>query len=212
MLNIHSKKYNKLSVNLQRNIHVYMELILNTYIKVIFYQIFLLKSCITVPVCYKVISLKVSYPLHVPVVQLLILCVIHVHWRIFIHLNLSSLIWVINHLHLLVEGKQSSAVVAFYLLIICSAHQLHSIHHLHMSRYNYTIPWQKWISESRAWRCSWRKSVIVCQAIRTISVDIQFSLFHLCNERLFVIGSIWCLWNQSNRSPIFSSYLCQGIV
>ena len=86
MLNIHSKKYNKLSINLQRNIHVYMELILNTYIKVIFYQIFLLKSCITVPVCYKVISSKVSYPLHVPVVQLLILCVIHVHWRIFLYI------------------------------------------------------------------------------------------------------------------------------
>lgn len=52
-----------------------MELIQNTYI-IYTIKIFLLKICITVPVCYKVNTLKASYPLHVPVVQLLIFCVL----------------------------------------------------------------------------------------------------------------------------------------
>ena len=39
-------------------------------------------------------------------------------------------------------------------------------------------------------------------------------MFCLHNERLSVIGSIWCLWNQSNRSPTFSSYMyfCRGMI
>ena len=34
----------------------------------------------------------------------------------------------------------------------------------------------------------------------------HFNEEHVClpNERSSVIGSIWCLWNQSNRSPTFS--------
>ena len=89
--------------------------------------------------------------------------------------------------------------------------------------YLYTM-WQKSLSESWAWRCLWRKIVIFCQPIRTIfsiksSVDMQFSLsistknmFCLRNERSSVIGSIWWLWNLSNRSQNFSGYFCQGIV
>ena len=40
------------------------------------------------------------------------------------------------------------------------------------------------------------------------------NMFCLHNERLSVIGSIWCLWNQSNRSPTFSSYMyfCRGMI
>ena len=38
------------------------------------------------------------------------------------------------------------------------------------------------------------------------------NMFCLRNERSSVIGSIRCLWNQSNRSPTSSSYFCQWIV
>ena len=38
-------------------------------------------------------------------------------------------------------------------------------------------------------------------------------MFCLCKMRSSrtVIGSIWSLWNQSNRSLTFSSYFCQGV-
>ena len=141
---------------------------------------------------------------------------IHVHWRIFIHLNLSSLIWVINHLYLLVEGNQSSAVVSFYLLIICSAHQIHSIHNLHMSRYSDVISLHNSLTKVDILKLGLKMLVTyVCYCLPTNQNNFSgytIFTFHLCNERLFVIGSIWCLWNQSNRSPTFSSYLCQGIV
>ena len=37
-------------------------------------------------------------------------------------------------------------------------------------------------------------------------------MFCLRNERSSVNGSILCLWNQSNRSPTFRSYFCQGTI
>ena len=45
----------------------------------------------------------------------------------------------------------------------------------------------------------------------SISISTK-NMFCLRSERYSVICSIWCLWNQSNRSPIFSSLFCQGIV
>ena len=43
------------------------------------------------------------------------------------------------------------------------------------------------------------------------SISTKNKIF-LLHERSSVIGSIWCLWNQSSGSPTFSSDFCQGIV
>ena len=71
-----------------------------------------------------------------------------------------------------------------------------------------TIPWQKSLTKSRAWRCLWRRKVIVCQPIKTIfSIRVQWIIFtfHISTTKIFVytmrgrlISSIICLWNQSN--------------
>ena len=82
--------------------------------------------------------------------------------------------------------------------------------------YHYTIPWQKWISESRAWRCSWRKSVIVCQPIRTISVNIQFSLFiYAMRDCLWLVPYDACGTNQIEAQLLVATFvkgLCRGTI
>lgn len=75
------------------------------------------------------------------------------------------------------------------------------------------------MAKSRDLRCLWRNFVIICQQIRTtFLIRVQ----SLCNfysisktfkqERSSVIGSIWCPWNQSNRSPNLNSDCFQGIL
>ena len=89
--------------------------------------------------------------------------------------------------------------------------------------YLYTIPWQKSLSKSRAWRCSWSKIVIVWQPIWTIfSIWVQWMyIFHFPFQRrtcFFTQWSIICDWfhimpvEQLTGSPTFSSDFCQGIV
>ena len=62
--------------------------------------------------------------------------------------------------------------------------------HLHKSRYTsqgivisylYTVPWQKSVTKSRDWRCSWRKFVFVCQPMRTI----RYFMCENCNAEDF---------------------------
>ena len=89
--------------------------------------------------------------------------------------------------------------------------------------YLYTIPWRNSLSKIRALRCLWLLFFIVSQPIRTtvsirVQWKIQFSLsiftknkFCLHNQKSSVIGSIWCLWNQSNRSPTLSSDFVKGL-
>ena len=66
--------------------------------------------------------------------------------------------------------------------------------------YLFTLHWLKSLSKSRAWRCLWRKIVIVCQPIRAIFsifdtslVNIQFSLsFPTQNIFFYAIrDSLW---------------------
>ena len=51
--------------------------------------------------------------------------------------------------------------------------------------FHYTIPWQKSLFKSQAWRCFWCKIVIVCHPIRMMfSIRIQWiKIFHFLFQR-----------------------------
>ena len=100
---------------------------------------------------------------------------------------------------------------------------LYTIFISHKSKYCdivlYIIIWQKSLSKNQAWRCSWRKIVIVCQPIKTIfSIWVQWMYnFHFPFQQktfFFTQWEIACDW--FHMMPLTVQLLecdfCQGIV
>ena len=94
------------------------------------------------------------------------------------------------------------------------------------------ICWIGWVGVNTKF-ITWQSANQSEQSLYQSSEKIQFwlsistkNMFCLRNDRSSLIGSIrclwnqivynivlqYCLWNQSNRSPTFSTYFCKGIV
>ena len=78
-----------------------------------------------------------------------------------IHKFWSNILWLVCLMYIQHSTYISVRVISDSITLISTSQGI-------VISYLFTIPWQKSLAKSQAWRCSWREIVIVCWPIRTI--------------------------------------------